>query len=154
VEACDPCEASEFAYTINGVLVSDFITPHFYDPRRRTGARYSFTGSITQPRGVLPDGYISWWDPPSNHVWQLTWFGGAEPELVDLGSGGFSNGELSLREFVDRRTDHPGIDHGLDQENESLTDARQAWQGANRAADALGTGLEEEIRRLLSDEAG
>src|SRR5580658_2975651 len=30
VEACDPCEANNYGYEINGVLVSDFITPHFY----------------------------------------------------------------------------------------------------------------------------
>ncbi len=45
VEACDPCEANNFGYSINGVLVSDFITPHFYDPVTTAGTRYSFTGS-------------------------------------------------------------------------------------------------------------
>src|SRR3954469_955111 len=149
VEACDPCEASQFAYTIDGVLVSDFITPSYYDPRRTTAARYSFTGSITRPRQILRGGYISWWDPPSNHVWQQTWFEGNAPRFVDLGSGGFAKAELSLREFVDSKTEHPGIDHGLPEEDEHLADARLAWQGANVAADALGTRLEEEIARRL-----
>jgi hypothetical protein len=151
VEACDPCEASDFAYTINGVLVSDFITPSFYDPRRTTSARYSFTGSITRPRQILRGGYISWWDPRSNHVWQQKWLEGDTPRFADLGSGGFAKGELSLREFVDRNTEHPGVDHGLDEENERLADAREAWRGANEAAEALGTRLEEEIARQLED---
>ena len=35
VEGCDPCEANTYGYTIQGVVVSDFITPHFYEPRSR-----------------------------------------------------------------------------------------------------------------------
>src|SRR5579875_3028820 len=31
VEVCDPCEANEYAYDIQGIAVSDFITPRFYD---------------------------------------------------------------------------------------------------------------------------
>src|SRR5262249_37414244 len=30
VEVCDPCEAARFAYSVNGVLVSDFYTPNFF----------------------------------------------------------------------------------------------------------------------------
>ncbi len=54
VEACDPCEANNYGYTINGVLVSDFITPHFYDPVVTPGTRYSFTGALKAPRQILP----------------------------------------------------------------------------------------------------
>jgi hypothetical protein len=32
VEVCDPSEDQQFAYTVNGVTVSDFYTPHFFDP--------------------------------------------------------------------------------------------------------------------------
>src|SRR5713101_9571874 len=32
VEVCDPCESDQFAYAVNGIQVSDFITPHYYDP--------------------------------------------------------------------------------------------------------------------------
>src|SRR5919204_1866239 len=46
VEVCDPCEADEFAYTVNDVLVSDFYTPHFFDPKPAQGVRYSFTEAI------------------------------------------------------------------------------------------------------------
>jgi hypothetical protein len=145
VEACDPCEASTYAYTINGVLVSDFITPYYYDPRRTVGARYSFTGAVKRPRTILPGGYVSWWDPQTNHVWQQVWVA-AEREFVDLGQGGFESG-ASLREFVDANSQHPGIDTGLDESDETLADAREAWQGANAAADARGARLEEELAR-------
>ena len=46
VEACDPCEANNYAYDINGIAVSDFITPHYYDASVTPGASYSFKGNI------------------------------------------------------------------------------------------------------------
>ena len=147
VEACDPCEAAEYAYTLNGVLVSDFITPHFYDPRRTIGARYSFTGAIERPRQILQGGYISWWDPQSNHVWQELWLS-KDKEFVDLGEGDFGSGQ-SLREFVDARTDHPVLDKGLDEGDETLGDAREAWEGAIATSDARGARLEEELGNIL-----
>jgi hypothetical protein len=72
VEACDPCEANNFAYDISGIAVSDFITPHFYDASLTATTRYSFTGSIKRPRQVLPGGYISYVQP--DHQWnQILW---------------------------------------------------------------------------------
>src|SRR5260370_36452074 len=56
VEACDPCEADDLAYPIQGVAVSDFLTPHFYDPVATSGTKYSFGGHITAPRQILPGG--------------------------------------------------------------------------------------------------
>jgi len=32
VEVADPPEDPQFGYTVNGFLVSDFLTPRFYDP--------------------------------------------------------------------------------------------------------------------------
>src|SRR5262245_8723229 len=37
VEVCDPSEAAEFGYTVNGVLLSDFYTPAYFDPVSSTG---------------------------------------------------------------------------------------------------------------------
>jgi hypothetical protein len=50
MEVCDPPESEEFAYTANDVLVSDFITPAFYDPKQVAGVRYSVTGAVKHPR--------------------------------------------------------------------------------------------------------
>ena len=33
VEVCDPSEAEQYAYTVNDILVSDFYTPRFFDPK-------------------------------------------------------------------------------------------------------------------------
>jgi hypothetical protein len=148
VEACDPCEAPTLAYTIDGVLVSDFITPRFYDPRKTVGARYSFTGAIKQPRKILEGGYISWWDPQSNHIWQEIWLGTPQPVFKDLGQGDFGSGQ-SMRAFVDAHTEHPGIDTGLPEGDATLADARDHWQGATVSSDALGALLEAEVSRRM-----
>ena len=102
VEVCDPSEAAEFAYTVNGVLVSDFYAPHFFDPVVAPGVRYSFTGAVTEPRQVLRGGYLSWEDPVSTHWWQEIWFGGNQPTFRDLGPLDQRAG--SLRAQIDRLT--------------------------------------------------
>jgi hypothetical protein len=58
VEPPDPIGAS--SYPINGVLVSDFVTPSYYDAFDTGGARYSFTGRVTAPRQLLRGGYLTW----------------------------------------------------------------------------------------------
>jgi hypothetical protein len=99
VEACDPCEANNYAYSIDGIAVSDFITPNFYDPVATAGTRYSYAGHITQPRQVLPGGYISFINIQSDEVQQIL-FLGATPILKNLGTASGSN----LRMFVDDQT--------------------------------------------------
>jgi hypothetical protein len=102
VEVCDPSEAATFAYTSNGILVSDFYTPHFFDPVTAIAVRYSFTGAIKKPRQVLRGGYLSWKDPVSKHWWQQTWFSGSAPVFRDIGIL-TARGE-SLRSLIDRKT--------------------------------------------------
>ena len=102
VEVSDPSEAAEFAYTCNGILVSDFYTPRFFDPIVSPGVRYSFTGAITEPRQVLSGGYLSWVDSTTGHWWQEIWFGGAESQFRDIGPLDATAG--SLRSQIDRIT--------------------------------------------------
>jgi len=98
VEACDPCEADNFAYPIQGVAVSDFLTPHFYDPVVTPGTRYSFTGAIKAPRQILPGGYISWVNQQTSEIQQLLWVDPTKaPKIVNLGPASGA----SLREWVD-----------------------------------------------------
>lgn len=85
VEVADPPEAPQFGYTANGILVTDFLTPNFWDPVAADGVRYSFQNRIPGPRQILQGGYISWHDPVSDHWWQQTWFGGPAPQFRDLG---------------------------------------------------------------------
>jgi hypothetical protein len=98
VEACDPCESDACTYQIGGIAVSDFITPHFYEPNVLPGSRYSFTGALKAPRQILQGGYITWTDPQTDEVQQLLFFG--KPKIKNLGR---ANG-ASLRVFVDAKT--------------------------------------------------
>jgi hypothetical protein len=84
VEVCDPSEDAAYAYHVNGIIVSDFFTPHYFDPAVTPGTRYSFTGAITQPRQVLKGGYLSWFDPVTKHWLQEDYFG-SKPRIRDLG---------------------------------------------------------------------
>jgi hypothetical protein len=100
VEACDPCEGNQYAYTIQGIAVSDFITPHFYDPKATSGTRYSFAGNIARPREILPGGYISYVNTQTEE-WEQILFLGKVPQLKELGPATRDN---SLREFIDGKT--------------------------------------------------
>jgi hypothetical protein len=101
VEVCDPCEDAAFAYTVNDVLVSDFYTPHFFDPTAGDSVLYSFSNAIGEPRQVLNNGYLSWHDPVTDQWWQRTMFGG---ELQDRNLGTMNRGERSLREWINGKT--------------------------------------------------
>jgi phosphatidylserine/phosphatidylglycerophosphate/cardiolipin synthase-like enzyme len=109
VEVCDPAEDAEYAYLIDDVLVSDFYTPNYFDPAGTSAARYSFSGRISRPRQVLPNGYLTWFDPQTNMLKQVRHFGA--PEIVTLGKaepgGGSLTGGRSLRTFVDAMTPPP-----------------------------------------------
>jgi hypothetical protein len=121
VEACDPSEAADFAYTVNGILVSDFYSTRFFDPVDAPGVRYSFTGAIRKPREVLQGGYLSWLDVASNTWWQETWFSGNRPTFRNLGAMNAKNG--SFRTQIDRLTSE---------------DRSRAISGGLRAARAAG----------------
>jgi hypothetical protein len=100
VEACDPCEANDYAYTVNGVAVSDFITPHFYDPLVTPGTRYSFTGAIKGPRQILPGGYISWVNTEGNVWQQLQYLDPSQSPTINPDLGPVDSSK-SLREWID-----------------------------------------------------
>ena len=57
VEICDPCQNRQFSYTVNSVLVSDFITPQFYDPDRlaRRPVFLSGAGETSRARSSTAD---------------------------------------------------------------------------------------------------
>jgi hypothetical protein len=63
VEVAAPCQSAACGYLVNGVLVSDFVTPSFYTPIHSAGEKgsvsYSVAGSITAPYGLAPSGSIT-----------------------------------------------------------------------------------------------
>lgn len=81
VEVCDPCAV--YSYYIDGVPVSDFVLPSFYDPYA-TGP-VDFAGFMAEPLTVPLGCYISWLDPLDNRWHELqpdgTFLVGAKPGL-------------------------------------------------------------------------
>jgi hypothetical protein len=100
VEVCDASEAVPFSYRINGVVVSDFYLPSFFDPVTNGRVRYSFTGAIGRPLEVVKGGYLSWRDPSTRHWWQKRWFDTPQPTFHDLG---VITGNLSPRTWLDQQ---------------------------------------------------
>ena len=97
VEVCDPCLSAW--YTVNGIRVSDFYTPRYFDPVSPEGPRYSFTGALKYPLDMLDGGYVSWIDPRDSGLYQLQ-AGAAEPVLIaDLRE--LSQSTAPLRTVVD-----------------------------------------------------
>jgi hypothetical protein len=101
VEVCDPCEDSSYGYFINGLLVSDFYTPDYFDSAGSGNTKYSFTGAIGEPRQVLKNGYLSWYSAKDKQWYQETFFG-SSPVTRPL--KGMEDLEGSLRSRVDHLT--------------------------------------------------
>lgn len=59
IEPSDPAQFKDNGYLVDGVLVSDFVTPRYYDLVYVSGTRYSWTGKITKPLELLENGYFS-----------------------------------------------------------------------------------------------
>ena len=151
VEVCDPSEAAQFAYTVNGILLSDFYTPHYFDPVSNSGVRYSYTGAITQPRQVLKGGYLSWHDPKTDHWWQETFFT-AKPKFRDLGVLTQRTG--SLRATIDRLTPLPTLTKGLPAGNTTLVAAQRMQANIQEKTESKAEIWRAQIRELLKGEAG
>lgn len=79
VEVCDPCQSDQHAYMVDGVLMSDFYTPNYFDPVYAPGVRYCFNGgdgekkppSILHPRNVPQGGYLTWMETDTGLWWQF-----------------------------------------------------------------------------------
>jgi hypothetical protein len=83
-EVCDACEADEFGYKIDGVLVSDFVYPAWFESfRAENSSQFDHGKQITQPFALLPGGYIGVFDIASGTGWSQRQMRGAEfrPEM-------------------------------------------------------------------------
>ena len=67
-EACDACEADSMGYQINGVQVSDFVWPSWFDITitNPSGHRYDQMQHISQPFQLLGGGYIGVFQVPND----------------------------------------------------------------------------------------
>lgn len=79
-EVCDPCEVDEQGYMINGVKVSDFVYPSWFEAFRQPGsAQFDHQRQINAPLKLLPGGYCLVLDIPSG----LGWYQIDEPAAED-----------------------------------------------------------------------
>lgn len=124
VEVCDPC-LSTF-YPVNGVPVADFYTPHYFDPVRTEGTRYSFTGEIERPLQILEGGYVTYLDPRDSGLYQLQ--AGAEEPLLLADIVELRNSSTPLRIMVDGAPQTPRV---------ALEPLSLATSAAAGAADAV-----------------
>jgi len=67
-EACDACEAEKFGYKIDGVLVSDFVFPSWFESFRKSG-QFDFMKKISKPLQLLSGGYIGVYDVRNGSGW-------------------------------------------------------------------------------------
>jgi hypothetical protein len=73
-EVCDACEAEKFAYKINGIKVSDFVFPAWFESFRKPGStKFDYQKRIKKPFQLLAGGYIGIYDVAAGTGWtQLT----------------------------------------------------------------------------------
>jgi hypothetical protein len=79
LEVCDAVEADGLGYEIDGLLVSDFITPSWFEPTEAD--RVDFKRRISQPFEIAPGGYISVLEPSKGWT-QITAKGLGGPPMV------------------------------------------------------------------------
>jgi len=98
-EVCDPCQDLSFGYPVNGVTVSDFVIPAFYDAEGP--GHYDFRRHIDRPRRLLPGGYFTWRDLATRDWWLTSL---EEDELTnELLGPVLPPLDVHLRSAIDRR---------------------------------------------------
>jgi len=75
-EVCDPCEDDQYAYAIalpptvppgDGILVSDFVFPSWFELFHEPGEKYDFRGHMSRSFQVLAGGYAQTFDPTTGN---------------------------------------------------------------------------------------
>jgi hypothetical protein len=59
-EVCDPVESDSYPVAISGknVMVSNFVTPKWFDPQAARGDQFDFMGNTSEPFEMTSGGYI------------------------------------------------------------------------------------------------
>lgn len=62
-EVCDACEADQFGYQIDGITVSDFVYPTWFESfQAGRNVQFCYSKKIRSPFDLLPGGYIGLFD--------------------------------------------------------------------------------------------
>ena len=146
VEICDPVGGAGCAYTVNGYLVSDFVTPNYYDPIPAAGVRYSFTGALDGPRRVQEGGYLSWRDPATGEWWQCDRV--QRSELTFRRLGFLDEDGRPIRERIDVYTPMIQLYSGTSQSDPALRDAYERRTSTRVASQARAAAIRRKMAQL------
>jgi hypothetical protein len=91
LEVCDAVEADHLGYEIDGVMLSDFITPSWFEPTEAD--RVDFMKRISKQLELAPGGYISVLDPGK---------GWTQLSAESLGGSAIPSGSRRSRRAMDR----------------------------------------------------
>ena len=146
LEVCDPCQA--VWYPVNGVPVSDFYTPRYFDPVAVDGLRYSFTGQIERPLQILEGGYLTWIDPEDSGLYTLS-AGDAAPDrvasLLEL-----ARSTAPLRTVVDTNARTPQLSWATLRAASNAVASGSAYDAVNEAAQGAGLRTAEAVVSLAT----
>ena len=84
LQVCDPCRSTEFAYNINGTLVSDFVFPAWFESVAKPEAgKFDYGNHIKAPFQILPGGKAYIFEVRSGSNWHYVsklprWFQAAD----------------------------------------------------------------------------
>jgi hypothetical protein len=147
VEICDPCQT--IWYPVNGVQVSDFYTPRYFDPVRNPGLAYSFTGTLERPLEVVDGGYITWIGPRDMGLYQLRG-GDDEPVLLeDISS--LARTSAPLRTIVDGNPASPRVTADSLVAAHSATAPAGSAQAVREAAEGSAVRVAEAFLSLVAE---
>ncbi|HVT78921.1 MAG TPA: hypothetical protein VHD87_17905, partial [Acidimicrobiales bacterium] len=69
-EVCDACEADALGYEVDGVLLSDFVYPAWFESfRKAKSTKFDHKGHLTKPFELATGGYIGAFDISAGSGW-------------------------------------------------------------------------------------
>jgi hypothetical protein len=147
LEVCDPCQT--VWYPVNGVPMSDFYTPRYFEPVEVPGTRYSFTGEIERPLQILDGGYLTWIDPADSGLYQLS-SGDTSPvriaSLLEL-----ARSTAALRTVVDTNARTPQLTGDSLRPAGSAVAAANAYDAVTEASQGAGLRAAEAVISLATE---
>ncbi len=70
-EICDPVSSPEYSYKIDGVVVSNFVFPAWFEPIREPGnTRFDYGNYLTSPFGLGKDAYMTVFEVKEGSGWR------------------------------------------------------------------------------------
>jgi hypothetical protein len=146
LEVCDPCQT--VWYPVNGVPVSDFYSPRYFDPVEIPGGRFSFTGEIERPLQILEGGYLSWVDPEDSALYTLAYGERVPVQIANLLE--LARSTAPLRTVVDSSSRSPRITKAALRPARTAHAADNAYDAVAEASEGAGIRTAEAVVSLAT----